>query len=203
MVRKVVDFPAPLAPMSVTREPAGHAQGNPLEGGHGAVVHVQVVDLKHGSRSPRDTRRMTSGWRRISRGSSLRDLLPVIQDHDAIRDPHDDLHIVLHQEHGDTTAPDLVDGAREPLGLGGCEAGRWLVEHQERWAAPRGQWRPRGAAAHHTTGPAPAYRAEPTSAGTSARRRRGLGPPSSGGAGRPCARGPATRAARGAPARRS
>src|SRR5260370_21481066 len=40
---------------------------------------------------------------------ALGNLLAVVADADALRDAHHDLHVVLDQEHGSPTGPDLLD----------------------------------------------------------------------------------------------
>src|SRR6266568_2113246 len=42
-------------------------------------------------------------------GVALRDLLPVVEDDDLLRDAHDQSHVVLDEEDGDVLVQDLVD----------------------------------------------------------------------------------------------
>ena len=49
MVFRVVDLPAPLAPIRVTISPSFTSKGDALDGVDAAVVDVDVVDFQHGS----------------------------------------------------------------------------------------------------------------------------------------------------------
>ena len=61
----------------------------------------------------------------------------MIQYDDAVRDAHDQLHVVLHQDDGDTFVTDLLDQGHEVVDLSWVQACGRFVEQQE--AGPRGQ----------------------------------------------------------------
>ena len=52
MARSVVDFPAPLAPISVTTSPVLHRQRDVAQRVDGAVEDIHVVEGEHGARYP-------------------------------------------------------------------------------------------------------------------------------------------------------
>src|SRR6267142_1679414 len=55
----------------------------------------------------------------------------MVEHHDALRDLHHDLHVVLDQEHGDASRDDLVHQRHQLYLLLRCEAGRRLVKQQQ------------------------------------------------------------------------
>ena len=58
----------------------------------------------------------------------------MIEHENALADPHDDLHVVLDQQHGDLELVlDEADQTRERLFLGGIHPGGGLVEQQQFW----------------------------------------------------------------------
>ena len=75
---------------------------------------------------------MTFGSSRISAGVAFGDALAVVEDGDAVADPHDDAHVVLDEEDREAElVAELRDQARHLGGLVGVHAGRRLVEEQE------------------------------------------------------------------------
>src|SRR5437588_850942 len=69
---------------------------------------------------------------------ALRDLLPEVEDRDAVGDPHDHLHVVLDQEHRDPLVADLLDQAHQRRLLRRVHPGGRLVQEQERRPSPHG-----------------------------------------------------------------
>ena len=69
MVGRVVDLPAPLAPIRVTISPSFDGEGDALEGVDGAVIDVEILDFKQHWRLPcPDRPRSTLGLSWISFG---------------------------------------------------------------------------------------------------------------------------------------
>src|SRR5882762_4475442 len=64
-------------------------------------------------------------------GRAFGDLLTVIQHDDALRDLHDDFHVVFDEEDRDSLAADVLDELHQLVLFLWIEAGRRLVEHQE------------------------------------------------------------------------
>src|SRR5437867_1179842 len=65
-------------------------------------------------------------------GRTFGDLLPVVEDDDAARDPHHDLHVVLDEEDGDPLIDDLVHEAHQLDLLLRSEPRGRLVQQEER-----------------------------------------------------------------------
>ena len=98
-----------------------------------AVAGAQALDVKHG-RPP--VRRAEVGLDDLGvaaddRGLALGDLLAVVEDDDVVRDAHDHLHVVLHEEDGGAGGGDLGDQVVDLLGLDGVAAGGRLVEEED------------------------------------------------------------------------
>ena len=74
---------------------------------------------------------MTLGSRLTDGGLALGDLLAVVEDDDVVRDAHDHLHVVLHQQDGGAGGGDLGDQVVDLLGLDGVAAGGGLVEEED------------------------------------------------------------------------
>ena len=74
---------------------------------------------------------MTLGSRLTAAGLALGDLLAVVEDDDVVRDAHDHLHVVLHQQDGGAGGGDLGDQVVDLLGLDGVAAGGGLVEEED------------------------------------------------------------------------
>ncbi len=58
--------------------------------------------------------------------------LAVVQDEDGIRDPHHEVHEVLHQQDRDAAAAERQDQLPERVGLGEVQPRRRLVQEQQR-----------------------------------------------------------------------
>ena len=140
---------------------------------------------------------MTSGLSADLARLALGDLLAVVEDDDAVADAHDDLHVVLDQEHGDAALRGSRRSFREAARLGGREPGRRLVEHQERGLAGQGDGDGQVALLAVRERARLHVAQRPTSGGTPARRRPVAGPRVMLASLRArCARGRATPAAR-------
>src|SRR5262249_20321278 len=63
---------------------------------------------------------------------ALGDLLAELQHDDAVADAHDQAHVVLDEQDRDARVADAPDEFEQPVLLRGVEAGRWLVEAQQR-----------------------------------------------------------------------
>ena len=55
----------------------------------------------------------------------------MVEDDDVVRDAHDHLHVVLHEQDGDAGGGDLGDQVVDLLGLDGVAAGGRLVEEED------------------------------------------------------------------------
>jgi hypothetical protein len=58
--------------------------------------------------------------------------LAIVQDKHGIRDPHHEVHEVLHEEDRDAAAAEREDQPPERVGLGQVEPRRRFVQEQER-----------------------------------------------------------------------
>src|SRR5256885_2519717 len=89
------------------------AEGDALKRMDPTVVGVDGIDLEERHQAPlRTFPQVGFDHPRIAaniRGLAFGDLLAVVEDDDAIRDSHHDLHIVLDQENGDPFGSDLLD----------------------------------------------------------------------------------------------
>ena len=109
-----------------------------------AVVRVDVVDLEHRHQSTTalltlalglvlaevrlDHQRIVADRLRVALG----ELLAVVQDGDVLRDPHDDLHVVLDEQDRDAElVAQALHEAREVRGLLRVHPGGRLVEQQQ------------------------------------------------------------------------
>src|SRR5688500_9627320 len=63
-------------------------------------------------------------------GTSVGDLLTVVEDGDPVADSHHDLHVVLDDQHRDVVVADLADEPHEPCLLRRIHPGSRLVEEQ-------------------------------------------------------------------------
>ena len=76
---------------------------------------------------------MTRGSRSTSRRRPFGQRAAVVEHMDAVGEVGDHLHVVLDPDHGDAELVlDAQDEAREVLALVAIEAGRGLVEQQQR-----------------------------------------------------------------------
>src|SRR5262245_26828916 len=66
---------------------------------------------------------------------SFGDLLAMIEDEDRLAEPHDHLHVVLDQQHGSAPIAKSSHGLQEIVQERPVDAGRWLVEQDERGIA--------------------------------------------------------------------
>src|SRR6266849_5647814 len=64
-------------------------------------------------------------------GRALGQLLAVVEDEDRLAEPHDDLHVVLHEEHGLAPVAQLPHGVQELVEQGAVDPRRRLVEQDE------------------------------------------------------------------------
>ena len=80
-------------------------------------------------------------------GAAFGDLAAKIEHDDPVGGVHDQLHVVLDQEHGRAALVDAANDARQPLRLLVIEAGGRLVEQQAVWAPRRAHARSRAGAA--------------------------------------------------------
>ncbi len=132
----MVDFPAPLAPIRATTSPGRTSKETFFSGMDVAVVDVDVLNLQHRPcllSSPRYAS-MTVGLALISSAAALGDDPAVVQHADALADAHDQIHVVLNEQHGDLEG--IADAWRMLLHqlrrLGGVHARRRLVQQQQR-----------------------------------------------------------------------
>src|SRR5581483_6290607 len=104
-----------------------------------AVVRVDLVDDEEGRRGhalrhrpPADVR-LDDAWVALDlRRRALGDLDPVVEHGHALRDGHNNAHIVLDQQDGQAeVAPQRRDQPRHGRGLLRVHARRWLVEQQQ------------------------------------------------------------------------
>src|SRR3954451_3505746 len=132
--RSVVDFPAPLEPISVTTSPSSTVSETPLSASIDPYAVTMSSTSSIGAMSALlsevglDDLGVVADLHRLA----LRDLLAVVEDRDLLGDAHDDLHVVLDQQ--DRQLPvvaQLVHEARELLGLLWVHPGRRLVEEKE------------------------------------------------------------------------
>src|SRR3989440_7103633 len=118
------------------------AEGDALKRMDPAVVGVDGIDLEERHQAPlRTFPQVGFDHPRIAadiRGLAFGDLLAVVEDDDAIRDPHHDLHVVLDQENGDPFGSDLLDQRHQlHLLLRRGAGGRFVEEQQPRVARQR------------------------------------------------------------------
>src|SRR5918992_5036722 len=72
------------------------------------------------------------------RGGPLLDDSPGVEHRDAVGDPGDDRQVMRHVNHGETAlSPQPVDLAQDPGLCDDVEAGRRLVQYDERWFADK------------------------------------------------------------------
>ena len=96
-----------------------------------AVAGAQALDVKHGRPPVPEVGLDDLGVAADDRGLALGDLLAVVEDDDVVRDAHDHLHVVLHEQDGDAGGGDLGDQVVDLLGLDGVAAGGGLVEEED------------------------------------------------------------------------
>src|SRR2546430_330535 len=108
IVRKIVVFPAPLAPIKVTISPAATSMDTPRTA---SIPPYATCRSRTDNRIPSacgpakvrlDHFRVTLDLVR----RSFRDLLAVIQDDDAVGYPHDEAHVVFDNDDRDPHLPD-------------------------------------------------------------------------------------------------
>src|SRR5512139_2873489 len=132
MVLRRLVFPAPLAPMIVTISPDRmcietffSTLSRPYPDSRFLILSMpasRVVPEVHADHFPVLLDR---------EGPVLRDLLPETQYDDLVRDPHDERHVVLHEEHGDAHVADLPDQPAHFVRLPHVQPRGGLVEKQE------------------------------------------------------------------------
>src|SRR5574338_372298 len=135
MARRVVDFPAPLAPSTVTISPWWTARSIPCS----------ASTLPYLTRSWRVSRSVsrTSGLLRAQvgldhpgialdrRGRPLGDLLAEHEHHDVFAGAHHQAHVVLDEEDGDAARADPADEPHQLVGLLLVHPPGRLVEDEE------------------------------------------------------------------------
>src|SRR5512134_1078843 len=139
MVRRRLVFPAPLAPMIVTISPDRmcivtffSTMSLPYPDSRFLILSMPascVVPEVHADHFPVLLDR---------EGPVLRDLLPETQHDDLVRDPHDERHVVLHEEHGDPHVADLPDEPAHPVRFPHVQARSGFVEEEEARLAGEG-----------------------------------------------------------------
>src|SRR3972149_8894155 len=107
MVRRMVDLPAPLDPMSVTTSPWSTPRETPLM----ASTPSYLTRISLTSKSILNPQ---IGFNDLPvpadfLGRAFGDLLSVVQHHNALAELHDGLHVVLHHNQGDTPLPEAAD----------------------------------------------------------------------------------------------
>src|SRR5512139_429944 len=132
MVLRRLVLPAPLAPMIVTISPARmcivtffSTFSRPYPASRFLILSMpasRLVPEVHADHFPVLLDR---------EGPVLRDLLPEAQDDDLVRDPHDERHVVLHEEHGDPHVADPPDQPRHLVRLPHVQPRGGLVEEQQ------------------------------------------------------------------------
>ncbi len=110
IVRSVVDLPAPLDPMRVTISPSSTVEADPAQGMDRPVVGVDVLELEECHRSSllgcaAAEVGLDDSWVGADLGGApFGDDLAVVEDRDAVADPHDDPHVVLDEQDGQARA---------------------------------------------------------------------------------------------------
>ena len=125
-----------------------------------ALTGVTVRDLLGSGGSASSRKRLigrrrgtvcwTVGSARISSGVPSREEGALVEHGDPVGDPHDELHLVLHEDDG-APARELADQPHRLVGLLGAHARGRLVEEQERRARTRARSRSRGVASRRAT----------------------------------------------------
>src|SRR5512139_4112779 len=132
IVRRRLVFPAPLAPMIVTISPDRmcivtffSTLSRPYPDSRFLILSMtalRVFPQVHADHFPVLLDRQ---W------PVLRDLLPETEHDDLVRDPHDERHVVLHEEHGDAHVADLPDQPAHFVRFPHVQARGGLVEEEE------------------------------------------------------------------------
>src|SRR5690606_38751345 len=156
IARIVVVLPAPLAPMRVTSSPSSTVIEMPRTASMRPYATVMSCSSSRGIAAASFGRRGGGrvGARAALRGGQLlvghaqvggddlgivrhlvgravRDDPPELQHDDPVRDPTDQAHVVLDEQHGVPVVADVADEVHEGLLLRRVEARRGLVEAQE------------------------------------------------------------------------
>src|SRR5437764_14789609 len=132
MARSVVVLPAPLAPSMVTMVPSSTTSERPWSARTEPYAACRSVSsssaIGFGSQVGLDD----GGVLAHLAGRSLRDLPAEVQDDDAVRDAHDQVHVVLHDQQRQVQL--VVDAADQLAQLGDLvvvQAAGGLVQQHE------------------------------------------------------------------------
>src|SRR5215471_18581866 len=112
---KVVVFPAPFAPISVTSSPLRTSRSMPLTA---LIPPYDTVRPLTSSKGASQVGGDDGGVAPYLCRGALGDLSPVVEDGDAVAQAHDEPHIVLDQEERGAIGADSLEQASQFRGLG-------------------------------------------------------------------------------------
>src|SRR5215470_20404238 len=141
IARTVVLLPAPLAPKRQTSSPWSTRSETPWS------TSTAPYATRTSSSVSKDLVRPEVGPDHLGvpldrAGRALGDRAAIVEHDDAVAEPHDQVHVVLDQEHAQPARADALDEPHQPLGLDRVEPGRRLVQQQHRWIGGEGHREP-------------------------------------------------------------
>src|SRR5262245_8689649 len=127
---KVVVFPAPFAPISVTSSPLRTARSMPFTA---LIPPYETVRPVTSSKGASEIGRDDRGVAPDLVGRALGNLAPVVEDGDPVAQTHDKPDVVLDQEECRTVGTDFLEKPRQLHRLGRVHPRGGLVESKQPW----------------------------------------------------------------------
>src|SRR5262245_3971087 len=125
---KVVVFPAPLAPISVTSSPLRTSRSMPLTA---LIPPYETVSPRTSSKGASQIGSNDGGIAPDLIGRALGNLSPVVENGDPVAQAQDEPHIVLDQKQRRAVGADFFKQARQFRGLGRVHSRGGLVEGEQ------------------------------------------------------------------------
>src|SRR5688500_4048198 len=133
--RMVVLLPAPLAPMRVMISPSATSKDTARTAGTSpyASSRLSTLSSKLAPEIGLDHLRIRLHLAR----RALEERHAVVHDEHALRDVHDEIHVVLDDDNRDASLVDVFKSFQKEIDFGRVQARRRLIEHEE--PGPRGE----------------------------------------------------------------